>query len=322
MIQAPQWLPFRVRERWDRTRINAALRGLERTGSLSAREPADAAAEVHMLLCHRDVRLGVLALKSLLRFSEARMAVSLTADGSVSAEERAWIDRHVPGCRWLPRYSDDSRLAAALETRPRLAQLYRSSYHPLCKLLHPAVLARCERVIVVDPDTAFFRRPDRLLEWSEGRGQPAWFLHDHQDEAANVPAATREAFAELQALVTPPGRSWSMPYYFFNSGLLAYRPDQCDLDLGERYLQWRTTAAARYRTGKPDLWFGDWTPEQTIYQLIFARMEPAAQPLGDDYHLGGDAGHTFNHFLAYYLRRESSLRMLRGLMMGLPAAKT
>jgi hypothetical protein len=147
---------------------------------------------------------------------------------------------------------------------------------------------------------------------------PAWFLHDHQDEAENVPAETREAFAELQSLLTPPGRPWSMPYYFFNSGLLAFRPDQCDLDLGERYLEWRATAAPRYRTGKPDLWFGDWTPEQTIYQVMFALMDPPAQPLGDDYHLGGDEGHTFNHFLRYYLVRESSLRMLRRLVAEIP----
>ena len=317
MIQAPQWLPFRVRERWDTTRINAALRGLERTGPLPARTPAESAAEVHMLLCHRDVRLGVMALKSLLRFSEARIAVTLTEDGSLSVEERAWVDRHVPGCRWLPQRSDDPRLVAALQTRPLLAALYRSGFHFSCKLLHPVVLARCERVIVVDSDTAFFRRPDRLLDWSEGQGQAAWFLHDHQDEAINVPAETREAFAELQSLLTPPGRSWSMPYYFFNAGLLAYRPDQCDLDLGERYLEWRATASPRYRTGKSDLWFGDWTREQTIYQVMFALMDPPAQPLGADYHLGGDSGHIFNHFLRYYLTRESSLRMLRQLVMDL-----
>jgi hypothetical protein len=320
MIQAPRWLPYRLRARWDEARIRAAVRGLERTAPLPARAPAQAAAEVHMLLCRRDVRLGVLALKSLLRFPDAQFAVTLSDDGSLSAAARAWVDRHVPGCRWVPRYSHDPRLTAALGSRPRLAELYRGSYHPICKLLHAAVLGRCERVIVVDPDTAFFRRPERLTAWAQGPGVPAWFLHDHQNEALNVPAETREAFAELQHLLTPAGRSWSMPYYFFNSGLLAYRPDRVDLDLGERYLAWRCTAAPRYRTGKPDLWFGDWTPEQTMYQVMFALMDPAAQPLGDDYHLGGDDGHTFNHFLRFYLVRERSLVMLRQLAAALPAA--
>jgi hypothetical protein len=320
MIQAPRWLPFRVRERWDTSRIQAALRGLERTKVLPARPPAEAAAEVHMLLCQRDVRLGVLALKSLLRFSEARVAVTLTADGSVSVADRDWVDGHVPGCRWLPRRSDAARLTDVLQSRPLLASLYLGSYHPICKLLHPVALARCERIIVVDPDTAFFRRPDRLLAWADGQDRRAWFLHDHQDESTNVPAETREAFAELQELLTSPGRSWSMPYYFFNSGLLAFRRDQCDLDVGEHYLQWRQTIAPRYRIGKPDLWFGDWTPEQTMYQLMFALMEPPAQPLGDDYHLGGDAGHVFNHFMRYYLARESTLRMLRRLVMEFPFA--
>jgi len=111
-----------------------------------------------------------------------------------------------------------------------------------------------------------------------------------------------------------------MPYYFFNSGLLAYRGDRCDLEVAEGYLSWLTSAPPKYTTGKPGLWFGAWTPEQTAYQLIFARMNPPAQPLSGDYRIGGNRARVFNHFLWLQLVKPSSLQMLGALADSLPRA--
>lgn len=314
MIQAPQWLPYKVRERWDSARIDWAIRGLARTPPRPATSVEEAVAEVHMLLCRRDLITGVLALKSLLRFEDARFAVTLTGDPSLGSEHRQWVNRHIPGCRWLARFESGPPFDATFGKYPGLGEVYRSTYHPICKLVHPLVAGRTDRVIVYDPDTAFFRRPERLLRWAHGEGGHAWYLHDHQDEAVQVPEATREAFRELAGLLCTPERPWKMDYYFFNSGLLLYDRAQCDLDLTERYIQWRRQAPERYRTGKPGLWFGDWTPEQTSYQVMFALMTPPSQPLGADYNLGGEAGHVFNHFLRHYLVKDSTLGMLRHLV--------
>ncbi len=316
-MQAPGWLPFRVRQFWDTSRIDWALRKLNGTRPRAASVPESADVEVHMLLCRRDVRIGVLALKSLLRFEEPRLAVTLTSDGSLTEQDRHWIDEHIPGCRWLARQESDPRLQAFLAEHPNVASLYRGSYHPICNLLHPTLLARTKKILVVDPDAAFFGRPDRWVDWVKCDAPRAWYLHDHQDEATNVPAEVREAFAEIASRYSPQGRSWKMDYYFFNSGLLAFRPEQCDLNLAERYEEWRIAAAPRYLQGKPGLWFGDWTPEQTAYQIMFALMDPPAQPLGDDYHLGGDRGHAFNHFMRYYLVKDTSLKMLADLVENL-----
>jgi hypothetical protein len=313
-MQAPAWLPYRIRHDWDNARIRWSLRGLGKTRPRPATPLEDADAEAHMLLCRRDAGVAVLALKSLLRFGEARFAVTLTSDASLTEDQRRWIDHHVPGCRWLPRRVSDPRLEQYFLKNPRMRALYAGGYHPLCKLLHAALLSRKERVLVYDPDTAFFRKPDRILRWARGEDPHALYLHDHQDERIQVPPETRAAFTDLAKCCTPPGRHWQMDYYFFNSGLLAFRPDQLRLDLAERYLEWRVTAPREYLVNKPGLWFGDWTPEQTAYQIMFAVMDPPSQPLGDDYHLGGDPGHAFNHFLRHYLVKPASLRMLRDLI--------
>lgn len=272
-----------------------------------------------MLLCRRDVEIGVLALKSLLRFSGVSWAVAISDDGSITSAQRGWIDKHIPNCRWLPRVSNDARIDRALSALPRLRVLYDSDYQPLRKLLHPAILAACPKVLVLDPDTAFFRRPERLLTWAAADNPSALFLHDHQDESQNVPGETREAFEELRLRLTGGGRAWSMPYYFFNSGLLAYCPASIDLTLAESYLDWLAAAPERYTTGKPGLWFGNWTPEQTAYQVIYAAMTPAAEPFGDDYRIGNKPGYTFSHFLWLQLVKSSSLKMLHAVVRELAA---
>ena len=51
----------------DQTRILTAARPLHQTRPYPAAGLKQADAEVHMLLCRRDLKIGVLAIKSLLR---------------------------------------------------------------------------------------------------------------------------------------------------------------------------------------------------------------------------------------------------------------
>jgi hypothetical protein len=319
--QAPAWLPYRLRDRIDQARIHRALRGVERTRPYPAADPADADAEISMLLCKRDLRLGAVALKSLLRFDEMKLAVTLLNDGTLGDSGRRWLDRHVPGARWHTwKQTDDPQLAAALVRYPNLAALYRSDYEPSAKLMHPLVLGRCQRVIQLDSDAAFFRRPDRLIAFCRGDDASPLYLHDHQDESQAVPALAHEAFEDLARAVAPPGRSWRLRHRFFNAGLLVFRRSQMDLSLAERYLEWLKTAPPKHTTGKLAIWFGPWKAgsppgrEQTAYHVMYALADPPAEPLGDDYWLGDAPGHVFNHFLRHYVVRDTTLNMLRRLI--------
>ena len=85
MQQAPTWLPYRLRNAIDQARINAALKIVDRTRPYPAVDHADADAQISMLMCKRDLRLGVVALKSLLRFDDVRLAASFINDGTITA---------------------------------------------------------------------------------------------------------------------------------------------------------------------------------------------------------------------------------------------
>ncbi|HTN76343.1 MAG TPA: hypothetical protein VL096_13890 [Pirellulaceae bacterium] len=271
-----------------------------------------------MLVCQRDLQLAVLSLKSLLRF-HPRLAIAVTDDGSLTAEHRDWVTRHIPGARWHTRSELLARSPTALDSYPHLKQMYGSSFVLICKLLHSILLARGPRVIVCDPDTAFFESPQRLISWTESPNNQALYLHDHRDETSLVPAEVKAAFQQIAATVAPAGQPWVMEHYFFNSGLLAFETAHIDLGVAESFLRWRQQLGDNHslRSGQPGMWFGDWTPEQTAFQVIYGTLGARSQPLGQDYHLGGEVGHAFNHFMRHYLIQEPTLQRLKGIVASL-----
>ena len=315
MKQAPEWLPDRIRDRLDSHRINRALRGVLRTRPYEAAPPEQADAELNMLLCKRDLLLGLVALKSLLRFRELKLSVTLVDDGSLSRPDREQIDAHIPGTRWQPRRSDGPEIAELLAGFPRLSELYfQSSFLFVTKLLHPLILSRTERVIQCDSDAAFFRRPIRLIEFCKGNDLRPLYLHDHQDESSAVPTEVHVALAELEASIAEPGRQWQVGHRFFNAGLLIYRRDHLDLAIAESYLAWRQKLPPARQEGKLGIWFGPWTIEQTCYLTMYSLGKASPEPLGDDYWIGGGEGHVFNHFLRHYVVQVETLRQLSRLI--------
>lgn len=309
-MQAPAWLPYRWRDAWDNRRIASALRGLERTQPTRVLPAENAAAEVQMLLCRRDVRLAVLSLKSLLRHEALPLALAVTDDGSLSESDHQFVNDHFPGVRWLPRVSQEPAVLAVLAQRPHLRSLYEGRFAFARRLVHPFALAGCERVVQMDADTLFYRFPQLLADWIAGKTSRQLFLHDQRDESVDVPADVRAMIQEMIDHIRRDGQTWRMPYYFFNAGLLAFCPRDLDLDLAERFLAWRANVDSQLKQGKPGIWFGDWTQEQTSFLVMFGLVDPPSQPLGNDYRIGFNPDAVFCHFLRHGLIQPATLKSL------------
>lgn len=319
---APRWLPWRWRNRWDQFRIDSAIRDLDRTPPMPAAAPGEALADVQMLVCRRDLTMAVLALKSLLRYAPGQLAVTLTNDGSLSAADRAWVDRHVPGCRWLPRHLPEATLAPVFDGRPHLRALYGTGFQLVCKLVHAFASPASERVIVLDPDTAFLARPDLLVTWVAGGDAHAHYMHGAAGQDGKIPQHVWDSFAEITARTGCAPAAWRLDNHYFNSGLLLFRPAQCNLDHAEAYLGWRTETGEGLWDGMRGIWFGEWTREQTAFLVMYALMDPPSRPLPEGYNLGPLRENGFNHFLREYMVHPDTLRRLARLVTELGARGT
>jgi hypothetical protein len=281
---------------------------------------ADGRLDIHMALCHRDVALGLVALKSLMRFlPQGVAAVSLSDDGTLTTRDRETLSSHVPGCRLIDRGA--AELATAFDGRPALERFYRSGHVFGPKLLHPTTMSRGRKTLVLDADTGFFRSPARLLAWLDDPSDAALFLHDHRDQRAAVPPAVRRTYADALAAAGAPA-GVSVGHYFFNAGLLAFGAGTLDLDIAERYLAWRSAHAPALAEAPLATWFGTWTVEQTAYQLMYAASTVVTMPFGDEYVVGYDSQRTFCHFLRHHLVQDLTLSRLAVLVDELRSAST
>lgn len=318
-VPAPAWLGWRWRTRWDQHRIDSSIRRLDRTPPTPAGPPGAALADVHMLVCRRDLRMSVLALKSLMRFAPGRFAVTLTNEGTLSAADEAWVSRHVPGCRWLPRHLPEATLAPVFDGRPHLRALYGTGFQLVCKLVHSFASPACERVIVLDPDTAFLAPPELLLHWLQGDDPHAYYMHGVPGRDGTIPREVWDGFAAITALGGCAPGQWRLDNHYFNSGLLLFRPAQCNLDHAEAFLRWRADEGTGLREGLPGIWFGDWTREQTAFLVMYALMDPPSRPLPEGYCLGPLREDSFNHFLREYMVHPDTLRRMARLVTELEA---
>jgi hypothetical protein len=264
--------------------------------------------EIHVTLCRRDVRLAAVSLKSLLRFTPASLC--LTDDGTLTTEDRRYLSGHFPGARWMERRDRDPRVAEAVIRRPALRRFYEGELPMAAKLLHPVAAADGERVIVLDPDTAFFRRPDRLLRWIAQGGGPLYLFDRSKNSAMHCGDEARETLERLGEAVDPRASLDRLPHLFFNSGLLACTPGSLDLDVADAFLAWWEQQPAELRTGNAGIWFGPWTREQMAYAVMLAAADAAGEAFGAEYHIGFDPGAVFNHFLGCNVARRDVLACL------------
>lgn len=144
---------------------------------------ADASTELHMLTCRSDVGMAILALKSLLRF-EPKLAVVIHGDASLDAACVSIIERHIPGCRIVTleeadriarRYPAIDRLREKIPARFTLGEGWERHRRAWAlKVFDLHLCCETEKLICVDSDTLFLKKPDEISSWIEERDPRAF----------------------------------------------------------------------------------------------------------------------------------------------------
>jgi len=172
--------------------------------------------EVHNLVCHRDVSMALICLKSLLATSQEELQLVVHDDGSLTDEDQALIRGELPKALVVSRDQADGELARPLEAFPTLKQARPKLPH-LLKILDMPMLCRTENVSFVDSDVLFLRAHQGLFQMSKKSSIGCRFLFDSR---------TCHGFGLRD--FWPLGPVW--PTARLNSGLFCVRREAIDFE--------------------------------------------------------------------------------------------
>jgi len=275
------------------------FRGIRQTPPLQSNPSSDTG--IHSAVPHRYVLAYLVAIKSFLRY-HPDIAVFVHDDGSLTEEDKVLIRSHIDGVRIIDRAVADRRFDDQVKD-PFLGRV-RSSYTSYLKLFDPTLVSDKRRIIIVDTDTLFLKRPSAVIEWTNKAGSP-WYHRVHQGKMKIAKSAraglTTLQDVHIQTLITRDldeiNKKLNRSYQFmpgFNSGFIGY--DNGTVSFPEL----RELFGVLYAR------FGDrifrWGAEQTTHGLLLGSRGAQALPV-DDYFVytqrNADLapGATFLHFI-------------------------
>jgi hypothetical protein len=133
--------------------------------------------EVHNLVCHRDISIALICLKSLLATSQEKLQIVVHDDGSLTDEDKTCIRAQLPDSILVSRDQADHELAIVLDGLPTIRKARLKLPH-LLKVLDVPMLCRSDNVCFVDSDVFFLRAHRGLFEISKTRSVRARFMFD------------------------------------------------------------------------------------------------------------------------------------------------
>ena len=249
--------------------------------------------EIHLLTCHRDLLDALWCLKTYYHFSDTRPALVVHDDGTLRSSDFATLLQHFPGCRIIRRADADAELTEFLSAHPHCLRFrLRRDFYCALKLFDAFHHARADRLLLLDSDLLFFRRPVELLQ-HVAADRPC-FLRDYQDAYA-MPRGALEATFEMA--VEPR----------VNAGLMFLRRRQYadNLDFFESYFRRLTTDEPKDVNRH----------EQTLHAILLSKY--GAAPLSDGYQISDRApitdGTVAHHSVSDGSRAEMQAAGLRRL---------
>jgi hypothetical protein len=152
---------YRLRQSVAYRYFQFSTRAVEATPCLSS-DP-NAQCEVHTMLGAHDVRMYILAIKSLLSFVPG-LAVVVHSDGSLTEPDISHIGKHVEQTRFVLHQQADERATQMLRNSPFLAK-WRSTDAAYRRLIDIELWRQTEKLVILDADVLTNREPHEVAEW-------------------------------------------------------------------------------------------------------------------------------------------------------------
>jgi hypothetical protein len=175
---------YRFRQAIANRYFQLSTRGLSTTPPL--RCYPQAGCEVHTMLGAADVRMYLLAIKSLLSFVH-ELAVVVHSDGSLSERDLSSIAAHVHGARFIRHDEADRRADASLRESPFLAK-WRATDAAYRRLIDIELWRQAGKVLILDADVLTNQEPREVIDWIASGSVP--FLLGQPSKSTALSAAS------------------------------------------------------------------------------------------------------------------------------------
>ena len=197
--------------------------------------------EVHSLVCHRHMYNYILAIKSFLRFYND-VTVIVHDDGSLTKKDKRTIKKHVENINIIDRDYADEKIDKIFYHYPNCRR-YRDAFVNALQLFDYMLLCESEKIVSLDSDILFFKKPDTLIDWVRDGTEIIYFWEQE-------PRGTREFLAKVNL---------DDCFIGVNIGLLCFYKETMNLDLIEQLLS---------KTEK-----FDWQTGQGVYTVLLKKQE-------------------------------------------------
>lgn len=118
---------------------------------------------VHTLTCKRDFEMGIWSAKSFNLVCDNAFLWVFHEDGSLTDEDCQVLEKHFPGSQ-VVRYSSSIEYAKNNFSEKEKITLYREKLKLMLKLLDIGNWTKGERILFIDTDVLFFKKPTLLLD--------------------------------------------------------------------------------------------------------------------------------------------------------------
>jgi len=136
--------------------------------------------EVHVLFGHKHVGMTLWCIKSLLHCSGLKLSIVLHEDGSLTDRDAALIEKHLLHVKIVRKTEADTLMREKLagfpncldyrfspqETSDHRGTGYNMHIFAL-RLFDFNLISEASKVLVLDCDVLFFRKPTEILEWAD-----------------------------------------------------------------------------------------------------------------------------------------------------------
>lgn len=177
-----------------RDQLFDSFRPVLKTKALKCNPVSDV--ELHVVSGHFHLTMYLLAVKSLLRFYNNLAVVVHDGDGTFTERDMRILKRHIVGIRIIKKVIADKKMEKMLTNFPKTKR-YRSHVVNSFELLDNLALADTQKVITMNSDVLFLKRPTQLIRWIKQKKPPIIYVYEKR------PAKQQEFLKEMKCDFPP-----------------------------------------------------------------------------------------------------------------------